>query len=290
MSFNDLQNREFAKATDLRIAGARGLGVYRLFVTFGLHLVAMRPGEPATITEWDGDVTATGKGGRDEYVGKLRPANAHTVWLEQTEYPRDDQLSFEVELDRSRIEALERVRLGEGLSFTFGLRCRVEWQQMQPLKRTVRVLVDNLTYRANQSTWIEVLEGMDYTKVLLMELPVPDRETQPERAEVSVHVMQAQEAIAHGHYREAVGHCRDCLEALMMTLGDKDDLSNQALSNLFNDTRAMDKVQRLRVVRRALALLCHPARHVDEATVLIDWRREDAVAAVSMVTALLCVT
>ena len=286
MVFNDMQGREFAKATDLRIWGGEGLGIHRLFVTFNLHLAALQPGQSAVIAECDGDAVVSGRGGQERYLGRLRVVDG-PVWIESTEYPRDNQLTLELELDRPRLEAVEGIRLGGDLSFTFRLRLRREWQQVEPPKSAVQVHDERLTYRANQSTWIEALQAMGYAKVLLLELPVPEKERRPELAEAVDHLSQAQQSIDRGHYREAVGHCRDTLEAATLALGDKPDLSDQALKRLFDDSRAMDKVQRLQVVRRAMALLCHPARHVDEVTTRIDWDREDAVSVVSMAGALL---
>jgi hypothetical protein len=47
----------------------------------------------------------------------------------------------------------------------------------------------------------------------------------------------------------------------------------------------MSKADRLPVVRRALKLVIHPARHQDEVTVSIDRSRTDAAQMITMVTA-----
>ncbi len=117
MTFSAIHGREFAKATDLRIWGGEGLGLHRLFLTFTLHLVAMQLGQSAAITECEGDASVSGRGGREQYLGRFRVVDG-PLWIESAEYPRDDQLSLEIELDRPRLESVEDIRLGGDLSFT----------------------------------------------------------------------------------------------------------------------------------------------------------------------------
>lgn len=47
----------------------------------------------------------------------------------------------------------------------------------------------------------------------------------------------------------------------------------------------MSKGERLRVLRRALMLVTHPARHRDQVSVGIDWGRIDSMQMISMVVA-----
>jgi hypothetical protein len=47
----------------------------------------------------------------------------------------------------------------------------------------------------------------------------------------------------------------------------------------------MTKAERLRVLRRALKLVTHPARHRDEVTAAIDWSRIDSAQLIFMTAA-----
>jgi hypothetical protein len=76
------------------------------------------------------------------------------------------------------------------------------------------VLRDDLTYPANQGTWGETLGKLGDAKVILLEIPVPDASDSPELATAAKHLANAQQAMAWGHCRKAVGSCRDCLEPL----------------------------------------------------------------------------
>ena len=49
----------------------------------------------------------------------------------------------------------------------------------------------------------------------------------------------------------------------------------------------MTKGERLRVLRRALILVTHPARHRDQVTVAFDWSRIDSAQMIAMVAAFL---
>ena len=133
----------------------------------------------------------------------------------------------------------------------------------------------------NQSSRIEVLNQMGYRQSMLIEIPVMD-----DNKKSAGHLAAAEKAMRLGHYREAVGSCRDVLEAMSLSLGEQDD-NDPEFSALFANTRTKDKPARLRVLRRALKIMTHPARHVDDVAVRFDWDREDAESAIAMMAAML---
>ncbi len=90
-----------------------------------------------------------------------------------------------------------------------------------------------------------------------------------------------------GKWREAVGCCRDVLESLQAAIGDRDTKDGTLDNLLLEGARTMSKEERLRLVRRALLTYCHPARHADPNAASIEWDRADAVAAITVVSALL---
>jgi hypothetical protein len=106
------------------------------------------------------------------------------------------------------------------------------------------------------------------------------------------HWQQAWNAYQSRQPEAAVGGCRLALEALMQTLGDRDDAPVNAIYNaevqaLFQGQRAMTKEERLRLVRRAIRVLCHPPHHADAVSAGIDWDRNDAEFVLAGVAALL---
>ena len=140
-------------------------------------------------------------------------------------------------------------------------------------------------YVVPQSTWIDVLEEMGYQRTLLVEVPMPDPNAQPELAEAVDLLAQSQRHLERGHDREAIGSLRDVLEQVKLAFGDDDTLDPDLTRVLFADSRSMTKGERLRVLRRALMLVTHPARHRDQVSVAIDWSRMDATQMIAMTAA-----
>lgn len=264
------------------IDGQQALGFSRLTVAVALELRPRPQGQNARITDLAGGLMAQGRGGGFQYVGRLRPMNA-PILIEMSQYAQSWGESLEVELDRQRLEAIEQLRQGGELTFTVNLRARVV---VQP--DTVHVVQEQQSYRVNQGTWAETLGHLGYAQTMLLEVPVPDAQRAPEMAEAVGHLAAAQQAMARGAHREAVGLCRDVLESISLALGDRDD-QDTTFQTFFANTRSMDKATRLRLVRRALKVLSHPARHVDQVTVQIEWDRADAGAMISMLAALMAV-
>jgi hypothetical protein len=128
---------------------------------------------------------------------------------------------------------------------------------------------------------------MGYQRTLLIEIPIPDPNQHPEFAVAVEALSQAQAHMGFAHDRDAVGSCRDALEAVTLAVGDNDNLDADVQRVLFANSRSMSKAERLRVLRRALKLVTHPARHRDEVSVTIDWSRIDAITLITMTAAFL---
>ncbi|MBI3183715.1 MAG: hypothetical protein HYZ28_16375 [Myxococcales bacterium] len=145
-----------------------------------------------------------------------------------------------------------------------------------------------LSYDVNQGTWVELLRTMGYADRMLLEVPAPGSIQNPQLKDAVDQLRQAHQHLLEGRWRDAVGSCRDVVEALGRGIGDGDEVDRvQVPAPLFENTRQMDKAGRLRVLRRALKVLTHPARHRDEVAVNIEWTPSDARAVVSMMAALL---
>jgi len=132
----------------------------------------------------------------------------------------------------------------------------------------------------SQSDWISVFAELEYARTLLLELPVADARIDPELAEAANFLSRAQQSMVRGEYREAVGLCRDLLAEVGKALLRGPEAE-------FTDLRAKDKSQRLSLVRRALKVFTHPARHRDDVSTRFEWSRRDAVFCVTCVSALL---
>jgi hypothetical protein len=219
------------------------------------------------------DLMAEARAG-GKLVGRFTPAAIG--YLPVRTYPERTnqvQIPLTCDLDRARIEAIETLRGGGDLTLDLSLQGRFGTDAAFSVG-------DFLV--ANQGVWIGVLTQMAYQKTLLIEVPLPDPLQQPEMAAVVGLLAEAQGHMLRGHDRDAVGVLRDVLDRLTMVLGDDDNLNADVTRVLFGNGRSMTKADRLRVLRRALKLVMHPARHQDEVTVNIDWSRIDAAQMITM--------
>ena len=137
-----------------------------------------------------------------------------------------------------------------------------------------------------QGVWVPMLEQMGYQRTLLLEVSIPDADHRPELANAVELLSRSQGLIAEGQYTEAVGICRDVLEEITRALKDE-NVPDVPVAGLFEQTRQMNKAERLRLLRRAAKVLTHPARHRDEVAAAIEWSRIDAVSIVTITAALI---
>lgn len=274
---NSPAGQTFGWASIARISGTQGLGFFRLGVLVEIRTEPAGPTSGADASPRIIDLVAEVRiSGRS--VGWFTVANPGYLPVEG--YPaRTNQRSIELvcDLDRARIEAIEAVRGAGNLKLDVGLSWRYDDDHVSSHQETFEV---------NQGVWVDVLSQMGYQQVLLIEVPLPDSSAQPELAEAVRLLRDAQGHMMRGHDREAVGTLRDVLEEATRAMGDSDENIDQQLKRvLFDNSRSMDKADRLRVVRRALKLVTHPARHRDQVSVGIDWSRIDSAQMLAMVAA-----
>jgi len=273
MSFT-VNGRTLATPKIESVIGQRGLRSFRLLFRVTLAFPPRDEGDEATLLDLTGQVMVRGRGGGPHYLGRV-VSWRDPVLVDVRGYRGSTTSELALDLDLARVEALEELRLGEGLDFRVTL-----WARVQS-KSGYSNLSEELSFSVNQGTWVELLGQMGYGRIMLLEVPVPDEDGSPELVAATTHLANAQKEMELGHYREAVGTCRDVLEALSVALNDRDD-QDEEFRSLFEKTRDKDKAARLRVLRRAFKVLCHPARHADEVSARIDWDRLDAFAAIIM--------
>jgi hypothetical protein len=263
------ENRRLGRVVVKSVSGYPGVGFFRLNLI--LEFSFQPQAEPVQVIALGGNLFVKARE-QELAVGRLEaPLEPVSLDAGQTHYPHEQVLS--IDLDRARLEALEALRCGQGLNFSVGL-----WGQVASKQGSLgRLIAGNESYHANQSTWLEVLRQMRYAETMLIELPAGDGHPA---------LAIAQKAIGLGHYREAVGACRDVLEALSINLGERND-KDPEFAPLFANSREKDKEARLRTLRRALIIMTHPARHSDEVSARFEWDREDATAAIAMTAAVM---
>jgi len=273
----------FAEASIGQVSGEACLGFYRLLfqVTLQVHgsdgLKRFQVGDgthPAELRDLRIDIKLPGR--TPARVGRLHP---EPRFLPVRAFPDASSVkgAFAIELSADRLEALEAARNGGDLTL------ELAWlSAIADGLGTVHHSNRDEPFVVGQSDWIKVLGQLGYAKLMLLEVPLVEG-LGPAFADATGHLMKAKAAILRGEYREAVGCCRDVIEALSLALGDKDE----QLAKLLANTRELDKAGRLRLVRQALKMLTHPARHADAVAANIEWTRTEAVAVVTMTAAIM---
>ena len=262
-----------------RVQGQTGLGVYRLLVHLDLVFMRMPEGEGAILHELTGDLQIEGR-----YVGSLRlfqDLGQFSIGQYQGSFP----VALVADLSLRQLQVIEDLRQGKGLTIGISIFMTC-WGKLHGGTGLLRASSGHLSHQVNQGAWIEVLNELGYRKIMLLEIPELAESLAPELTEAVAYIGIAQQALHRGEYREAVGCCRDVLESLSTAMGDG-DVQDTEFQALFKDVRSKDKAARLRLVRRAMKILSHPARHADEVATQIEWSRTDAMAVITMIAALL---
>lgn len=188
---------KFGTGSVSSVRGERGLGFFRLTVTVDLVIEASgnagggAGGQPYVpqMTELMAEARIGGK-----LTGRFTPVpGCLPVWSYPGQHNRQS-IPLTCDLDRARVEAIEDARAGANLllDLSLGVVFGNGW------KYDV-----NDQYIVNQSMWIDVLDAMGYQRTLLVEVPMPDPNAQPEFAEAVDLLAQSQRHLQRGQDREA---------------------------------------------------------------------------------------
>lgn len=256
----------------LDVGAQCGLGFYRFFVTLEFQA---RAAATAKIQFVSGLLSVGPALKPVQHVGYLSVKHPWRDTLDMTAAGDRKNLQLEIEFDGTRLEAIEALRGGGPLAVDVSMVLDISGTQQQPGSTEIRCSTTVV-----ESVWIGLLNTIEYGRRMLIEVPGFDSSADPRLADVGGWLARAQDAFAQGKWRETVGQCRDMLEALALVAGDQEPKANESQKD-------WTKEQRLANVRRALRVLTHPARHVDEVTVRIEWGRDDAVAMLAFCAALL---
>jgi hypothetical protein len=252
------------------VRGSSGLGFYRLSFDVRFHIEGVEEAAAERLVSLFADVAVGPKQlGRAVALQQQLP-------VRPVGWGSSNQLVLDMDLDRSRLEALEDVRNGADLQLSLMI-----YSILADVGGNTRPHTQQLIYTVNQGVWVQILEAMDYQKRLLLEVPVPDVQAPPGLKDAVNHLARAQDAMARGDYRDAVGGCRDVVERIdgALKLGvDQADFVNN---------RDKTKAERLKLIIRSLKVFTHPARHSDDASVAFEWNRLDASFVISTVAALI---
>jgi hypothetical protein len=208
-------------------------------------------------------------------------------------FPRPDQhhgmsqahVDIVADIARVQLDALEHERDGGPLTLHLHLHGHVLRPQPEEFgPNDPASFWSDTRYDVKPADWVEVLEHWQYAQGFLIQVPgyagIDSAVMRLAKRELD----SATHAILDGRYREAVAACRDGLEAVY---GSTDGSLHAELEYSVKNTREADKDARFWLIRQALWVLTHAAKHNDGVTQPIEWTRRDAVAAVAVLAALI---
>jgi hypothetical protein len=235
------------------------------------HVREQPEGDVVRLSDFSGELQLRDTSGSVASVARMIPANP-PFWIQSYKHSNTQAVIMEADLDRYRLEAIEKARRGRDLHLAIQLRAQAEQKgQRQAVGGSEEV---NL----NRGQWIDILKQLGYRETLLLEIPLSGAKNR-HLASAIKHLDTAHDALQRGAYRDAVAMCRDALEALTPFAGDDREAT-------FENSRHHNKNQRLLVLRRALRQLPHAAKHAEPGDQLIEWEHADAEMLVSMTAAL----
>ncbi len=266
-----LDGTEFAELGIDAVRGAPGVGFYRLMCQVK---VSTRPREEdrVVVTDIEAELWMMGADRKKHCIGVL-DQRGRRIPVETYGYSHPMQVGLELELDGTRLEAIERLRLGGKVKFSLDVMglAHLADGRIVPVRA-------KLDYEVPQSRWVEILEEMGYRRTMLLEIPMPAREESASLEKVAEHLQSARQHLLNGRFRDAVAACRDVLESLAAELHDEEEMKNVSFARL----PGKNKQERLRVLRKALISLAHAAKHSDSAAASIEWNYLDAQCMVIM--------
>ncbi len=198
----------------------------------------------------------------DQYLGRAYPEQPKRFTT--TDYVQNACFFFELTVLPQQIEAVEKVRLGNGLNFRLDLSCEILDSHNATHNNA------NLTYRISQSEWLNVLSRIGCGDYLLFELPVysgGDNEIRKAFGEFSI----AKDHFYLGHYFDVVAHCRIALEFIS-----NDSELRKVKCDARSGSRNMLKSERLLHFHAVLIDLTHLAHHGASDGYITSFSRDEA--------------
>lgn len=190
-------------------------------------------------------------------------------------------LLYDLTVHADQMLALEHIRHGRGLVFTFEIRGNSSCESV------VRQFNETLHIRANATDWVDVLRAAQVANILLVGVSLPLTPVRPETDAAIQFVRRANEFLLRGEYDSAVGACRQAIESVWTA----NELQTDAIRvrSAFcspGDRKSMSKFDRQLLLGEALRHYTHPAHHVTGNGDAAIFSKSDAALAIATAAAL----
>ena len=274
-----------AEADFQKLMGAPAIGFYRLLISLKIinHFNEEHDSNKGIIKGISGELCLRKPDNVELLICRLHSVKGSS----QLTFHRSDpsfQIQLEGDLDSVRISAIENLRLGQDLHLSLNLFTTLVGSKKDDEEQSKT----NIMFTATQSDWINVLNRMNYRKVILVELPDPENFSNLGLNNAVIHFENAKDYLTQGNNIEVVAECRKVLE-LVESVISSSARSPEGVKSQFKNDPSLSKEQRLENVFRALKFVTHLAHHANEDSTIIEWHLVDAQSILSMTSTMLMI-
>lgn len=262
-----------------QITGSRGVGFARL--TFLMEVINKRAELAGCPLRFLGRIETLGIGGPDVAgpLAALQPFDREPI-LRQVGV--EEHFTLAADIDDRQLRLMEEYREGAQRLRIWLPGMTIRDGQHEPFSAS------NIDYTVSQSDWIAILEQVGYARRYLVELEVPNPQTNPKLAEALGYFGQAQRRYMEGEWRHCVESLRQTVAAIVgKKAEDEDELADvQAALKDAQRAKATAVVgygDRIELVRMNLKFFTDLGAHPEVA----ETRRRHARTALAMVLGLL---
>lgn len=216
-------------------------------------------------------------------------ADYHSVTIETSTIGNQPRMSLYAHLSHEDIEALERERSGGDIGFRVRMMAFSVDPPPPPVLEPLAKLGPQrhrgpgVTHKVDlellipQSEWVKILAASGWAEIQLVEFT-----TSSVGPQVKKHWNEATDALRNGKYAQCVTAARMMLEAEKTARGDA-----KLLDKVTKISRDHYKMERIAMLRKAMANFANPSVHTDAVCETIEYSRDDAVSTLQIAVALL---
>ena len=246
ISINIANGQTLGEVNDISVHGAEGCGVYVLYLRIIVSVGKLNSNAIVSQLNCRMELTDT----NIKIANGFTESRPHVRW---TKYSTDNQLGFFFYLSGNQLDAIEKYRNSGDLRISICLSGDINYEDK------VDSFFGKESIYIPKQQWLEALSAMKYQNTLLLEIPMPEKESQNENG-LSELLKRAQNHILNGHYQESVALCRQAIELIEITQDDKSQA--KSANKKYKEARADMSIQeRMLFLREAIKNVTHLAAH-----------------------------
>jgi hypothetical protein len=222
-------------------------------------------------------ISAKGNSGKAKYIGYAFPEKPLNI--RQKTYDQEKHYELFLNLTQNQICNLETLRDGSDLSFDVVLIGEGYAQQ------EVHQIQDELRNQIPRSNWLEMLAEGGARNVILLEIPIPFEDSQPEWEKITTTLEKAETYYRNGDYIACVSNCRTVIQELGFHRFKDKEWHVDQFNNIKNNRPNMTKDERETALWALLRHYTHQAHHGESEGGVVNYGRSDAQMALSLTAA-----